>query len=92
MVKALAKANATDGNVIDALAFAVVDAFECFGICDDVDVVSVHTTIAEFAMDLVLYECGCSNIPAGDCVTERNSTPLANVVVTHRRRRCRWHL
>ena len=65
-----------DGNQLDALGECggpcEADA-DSDGICDDMTLASVNSTPVACATDLgAIYECGCSDIPEGDCDCDGN--------------------
>ena len=64
------------------------------GICDDEDeCVGALDECGICNGPGAIYECGCSDIPEGDCDCDGNQLDaLACAVVTARGRRCRWHL
>ena len=56
------------------------------GICDDVDDCVGRTTSAASATVITIYECGCSDIPEGDCDCDGNQLDaLAYAAVTAQR-------
>ena len=87
-----------EGTQLDALGVCGGDRLldvDSDGICDDVD-----DCVGEFDVCGMcngpgeIYECGCSDIPAGDCDCDGNQLELwecAAVLVT-RGCRLRWHL
>ena len=42
------------------------------GICDDVDDCIESSMLAAFALSGAIYDCGCSDIPEGDCDCDGN--------------------
>ena len=63
------------------------------GICDDVDdCVGAYDECGICNGPGAIYECGCSDIPKETATVTATNLTLASVVVTARRRRCRWHL
>ena len=86
-----------DGNQLDALGVCGGDCAadaDADGICDDEDdCVGAYDECGICNGPGAIYECGCSDIPEGDCDCEGNQLDaLASVVATASGRRCRWHL
>ena len=81
--KATATATATSST---PSACAVVNDADADGICDDVDdCVGAYDECGVCNGPGAIYECGCADIPEGDCdVTATSLTPLVCVAVTAR--------
>ena len=87
-----------DGNQLDALGVCGGDCaadVDADGICDDVDdCVGALDACGVCNGPGEIYECGCSDIPAGDCDCDGNQEDALGVCGGDcaEDARCRWHL
>ena len=72
-----------DGNVLDALGICGGDCtadLDADGICDDADdCVGAYDECGVCNGDGAIYECGCSDIPEGDCDCDGNQLDALGV-------------